>query len=460
MGCLQGRPMAETLPFMAEWMKRQKEKHPEAVQAWQAGIAEEDNPRAEWRYVETLGSTKHPSVLSHAEREAYNDRTARIEQPKLGLEESKGPTTSAREVMDVLDSSKPRKGMLDRALTGLKEGYLYGSRGGLGFQEHFAGPLHASMPGPIQISQALAGRATWSDILGGFNRGEDAAKLKSYLKKEGLGGAGLIGAHIGNAAAQVGSLWPMRIPWRLDANDMAATYGPDLIAGATGIAKPDTAGSAANASADPTTRIHTYEPGNPLKLSKSQALRRSIALPVAVATTSALNAFSGNIDWGKLADTEEGPRPKGYKAAQADYENPTKTSLYPFALGSALAGMGPRPLDWNRFHQERPEISKERYDNYMEYYYGNPENTPDADFSIANGMIKGTASNLEGAPELRLLGSRVTPMGALAGALAGGATLWAINRALNRPANPVFTKATEPVGETEVNKLMRKKPRR
>jgi len=446
---------------MAEWMKRQKEKHPEAVQAWQAGIAEEGNPRAEWRYVETLGSTKHPTVLSHAEREDYNERSAQIEQPKLALDlEGAGPTTSAREVMASLDSSKPQKGILDRALTGLREGYLYGSRGGLGFQEHFAGPLHASMPGPGQLSQALAGKATWTDTLGGFNRGEDAAKLKGYIKKEKLGGAGLVGAHLGNAVAQVGGLWPMRIPWRLDANDLMATYGPDAIAGVTGIAKPDTAGSAAHASADPTTRVHSYEPGNPLKLSKSQALRRSIGLPVALAGVATANALSGNIDWGKLFNTEEGPRPKGYKAAQADYENPTKTSLYPFALGSALAGMGPRPLDWNRFHQERPEISKERYDNYMEYYYGNPENTPDADFSFANGMIKGTASNLEGTPELRLLGSRVTPVGAIAGALAGGATLWAINRALNRPANPVFTKATEPVGATEVNKLMRKKPRR
>lgn len=493
--------MSQPLNFMVEWIKNQEEKNPELLGAWRQGLANESNSRAPWRFVNTLGSTQHPQVLSHEERAAWEARNSPRKSTEAGLqtslfaaplpqdeaelnqfrqnmtkrtyaqkyEEGSGihegyndPNNPA--IADAIRqrSRENRKGPIGRALEGIKEGYLYGSRGGVGFQEHFLGPLHAVLPSNKTILDLVmpgegSAPVTLKNFVG-FDRGADAQELAKYMRKNEFGKSGWIGAHVGNALAQIGGLWPMRIPWRLDFNDLMSTYAPDVIAEKAGLSKSDTVEAAYAASPDPTTVKKKYIPGEKVKFGPKLVLSRSLALPIGVAAVGTANALSGNTDLTKLFNTDEGPRPKGYKAAQSDYDNPTKTSLYPFALGSAIAGSGPRPLDWARFHAERPEVSEEKYRDYMKYFYGDTDESEEPlDFSLFNGMIKGTASNLEGMPELRLLGSRVTPLGLIGGAAAGYGVAKGI-QALLKPKVPTKTPLPDtPVGETAIHKMAKRR---
>lgn len=133
---------------------------------------------------------------------------------------------------------------------------------------------------------------------------------------------------------------------------------------------------------------------------------------------------SGNIaPW----NVGEFGRVAGYGATQASDDDPRKTSN-PFleTIDRVVLGRQGRLLQWDEFQKERPDISKEEYGNYRQYLKS-------AGFG-GLGLWKATAHGIEGPeimgmrPEAHLLGYRITPLGALAGAAAVGATALAVKR--------------------------------
>ena len=80
-----------------------------------------------------------------------------------------------------------------------------------------------------------------------------------------------------------------------------------------------------------------------------------------------------------------------------------------------LLGRTGRLLPWEQFRQERPDVDYETYAKYQDYL---------KDQGIL-GIAKGTLDGVDGA-EARIVGYRVTPMGAIAaGSVLGGAALLA-----------------------------------
>lgn len=128
----------------------------------------------------------------------------------------------------------------------------------------------------------------------------------------------------------------------------------------------------------------------------------SVGLPVA-GTLGVLN----------LANPAEGFRPKGfaqdYSPLGADDRRETEQ---PFLEGAQrLMGRRGQPLKYATAKQDIPDLTPERYSNYMKYLYQDKGPT-------GLGLIKFTGENLEGKPEMLLGGF---PIGLeAAGAIAGG----------------------------------------
>ena len=109
-------------------------------------------------------------------------------------------------------------------------------------------------------------------------------------------------------------------------------------------------------------------------------------------------------------------RPKGFAQSYAEQgsEDRRQTGqIGPELIDRFVLGRQGRPLKFATAQEDIPDLTKQRYSNYMNYLYN--EKGP-----LGVGIIKGTMENLQGEPELRVVGF---PVGLqAAGALVGGAT--------------------------------------
>lgn len=160
----------------------------------------------------------------------------------------------------------------------------------------------------------------------------------------------------------------------------------------------------------------------------------SIALAGAGLATT-MDLMSGNVD---LSNLDEGGRPKGYSAVFASPEDPTKTEA-PLAepIARYLFGRTGKILPYEKFHEERPDVSPEAYEQYKQFQ--NPNNNelfgledlpvvgPIAGGISQLGILKGTMSNIDGEPELKAMGYRI-PLSAVIGTAGVGAAVYGIGR--------------------------------
>lgn len=156
----------------------------------------------------------------------------------------------------------------------------------------------------------------------------------------------------------------------------------------------------------------------PLDVVSTQAYNKALdsglsqpeARMTAWAAASLLGYASGN--WNPL-NLAEGGRQKGFEAISADDADKRRSTnpVLDMAFHRGLLGRTGRLLPWEEFQQERPDVSREEYDAYREYLF---------DPGLLN-LLKGTWTGVDG-PEVRAMGYRITPLGALATAgLIGGA---------------------------------------
>ena len=148
------------------------------------------------------------------------------------------------------------------------------------------------------------------------------------------------------------------------------------------------------------------------------------AVQPAIALTGAYNP----LNVGELG------RPTGYKQNVPDPEDPIKTTQPGTELFQRFfQGRTGRPLAYEKAKQEIPDLTKERYANYMNFLYNNPDPVGQA----TAGLVKFTGENLQGDPEARILGYPVSIPSVTA--LAGGV----IGARLGTTSAPGTTKSTQ-----------------
>ena len=125
-----------------------------------------------------------------------------------------------------------------------------------------------------------------------------------------------------------------------------------------------------------------------------------------------VSASLGTYDITNLAELG---RPKGFSQTYAETgsEDRRETGqVGPELVDRFVLGRQGRPLKFETAKEDIPDLTKQRYSNYMNFLYN--EKGP-----LGVGVIKGTMENLQGEPEARIVGF---PVGLqAAGALAGGA---------------------------------------
>ena len=128
------------------------------------------------------------------------------------------------------------------------------------------------------------------------------------------------------------------------------------------------------------------------------------------ASATTLGLIGGNYNPLNLA---EGGRTEGFAAVNPTEEDPRKpvNAVGEFLFDRAMLGRTGRLLPWQEFHQERPDVSYDKYAAYQDYIRA----------PSFLGIIKGTMDGIDG-PEARVVGSRVQPE-AVAAALAAGAAV-------------------------------------
>jgi hypothetical protein len=234
-------------------------------------------------------------------------------------------------------------------------------------------------------------------------QGPDSPRLRDILDS-GLSG---VGSTIGALAGDLWSHGTMKYLWRSHPGDVVQTQITPYVT---------------KQAVDPPTYlradINKYKP--------------FLAVPGMIA----LSVGSGNVDLGNLFNTEEGPRPEGYRALRSTYENPTVTQNYPLATTMALfTGQSSYLLPWEEFRKERPEVPYEHYRDYQEYLWGNQG------IELMDGLIRATDDSIA-APqdahpldprqyEAQIMGFRINPIGLAASAATIGLGYQAIKR-LNR----------------------------
>ena len=139
---------------------------------------------------------------------------------------------------------------------------------------------------------------------------------------------------------------------------------------------------------------------------------RGLIALTAVAPAVALTGAYNPLNIGELG------RPTGYKQNVPDSEDPTKTAEPGTELFQRFfQGRTGRPLAFEKAREEIPDLTKQRYANYMNFLYNDPGPIGKATM----GIVKVTPENLQGDPEARILGYPVSipSVTALAGGLAG-----------------------------------------
>ena len=116
----------------------------------------------------------------------------------------------------------------------------------------------------------------------------------------------------------------------------------------------------------------------------------------------------------------------GYTAAIESEDDPTKTSNVILEVAAKyFMGRTGDLLPYDEFSQYRPDVSKGDYNRYKAFKYDKKEdwNPTDGDFTVINGLLKGTTEGIHG-PELQMLGRSLpatTTLTPFLGAVAGGA---------------------------------------
>jgi len=136
---------------------------------------------------------------------------------------------------------------------------------------------------------------------------------------------------------------------------------------------------------------------------------RGIVSLAAVQPALALTGAYNVLNLGELG------RPTGFKQNEPDPEDPTKTTNPASELFQRFfLGRTGRPLAYEKAKEEIPDLTKQRYANYMNFLYNDPGPIGQATL----GLVKVTPENLQGDPEARILGYPVSIP--YAGTLAGG----------------------------------------
>ena len=211
---------------------------------------------------------------------------------------------------------------------------------------------------------------------------EDARKFYKGLKKEGIGLetpvqlAGALGARL---LTDVGENATRQIYWRYNHPMALADKAAEQIIGG---------------------RYLNYTPTQ-----RNAITLAGIGIPV----SSSLGTFDPT-------NIAELGRPKGFAQSYAEQgsEDRRQTGqIGPELIDRFVLGRQGRPLKFATAQEDIPDLTKQRYANYMNYLYN--EKGP-----LGVGVIKGTMENLQGEPEVRIVGF---PVGLqAAGALVGGAT--------------------------------------
>jgi hypothetical protein len=144
------------------------------------------------------------------------------------------------------------------------------------------------------------------------------------------------------------------------------------------------------------------------ELGYARGLLALTAVTPAVALTGAYNPLN----------ISELGRPTGYKQNAPDKEDPTKSTEPGTELFQRFfQGRTGRPLAFDKAREEIPDLTKQRYANYMNFLYNDPGPIGKATM----GIVKVTPENLQGDPEARVLGYPVSipSVTALAGGIAG-----------------------------------------
>jgi hypothetical protein len=136
-----------------------------------------------------------------------------------------------------------------------------------------------------------------------------------------------------------------------------------------------------------------------------------IGAAIVIPATAAAGAYN-------ILNPQEQFRPKGFSQTYAEEgsEDRRKSAQPgPELFERFFLGRSGRPLNYETAKQDIPSLTPERYGNYMRNYY--------QDRGLL-GLVKATPENLEGVPEVRVLGFPVTipAVTTAAGGLAGAAT--------------------------------------
>lgn len=144
--------------------------------------------------------------------------------------------------------------------------------------------------------------------------------------------------------------------------------------------------SAKNASIDTSVRLKE-EP-----LLKSRALRMAATAPAVIAVSMGLgNAY----------------RQPGYKAVVPDENDPTKTAnLGEELIDRYFLGRSGALLPYNEFVKERPDVSREEYNRYKNYLFGD------------RSVVKATMDGIQG-PEVTFMGKSIPLMTGILPGVAG-----------------------------------------
>lgn len=128
--------------------------------------------------------------------------------------------------------------------------------------------------------------------------------------------------------------------------------------------------------------------------------------------TAVMTQASGNTSYLNVLG---GGRTPGFQAVMPMPDDPKESESPLLELGARyLFGRTGRVLPWEEFTAERPEVSYDDYKAYAAYQF---DKGP-----LDLGLVRATTRNLDGEPEMAMLGFRVpfTAATATAGALAGG----------------------------------------
>lgn len=135
---------------------------------------------------------------------------------------------------------------------------------------------------------------------------------------------------------------------------------------------------------------------------QSRGLRMAASAPAVIAVSMGLgNAY----------------RQPGYKAVVPDEEDPTKSAnLLAEGIDRYFLGRSGQLLPYDEFVKERPDVSREEYNQYKQYLFGN------------KGVVKATMDGVQG-PEVTFMGKSLPLMTAI---LPGAAGVLGVRRGIRR----------------------------